>query len=60
MTNRERLERVLRDLDRIARDEAISPTPYSHLRTALFEAQKATAFALDMAERDGIGRKVTA
>lgn len=53
MTNRERLERVLRDLDLISQDEAISPTPYSHLRSALFLAQQAKEFVLDMRERDG-------
>jgi hypothetical protein len=54
VTNRQRLQRALRDLDRVARDDAISPTPYSHLHTAIHEAQKAAAFALDMQERDGL------
>jgi hypothetical protein len=54
MTNRARLQRVMRDLQRVAADEAISPTPYSLLREALFSTQEAAQFALDMRERDGV------
>lgn len=57
MTNRERLKRALRDLEQVSRDEAISPTPYMHLRTACREAESAGQFALDMAERDGLARQ---
>lgn len=54
MTNRERLQRALRDLEKVAADEAISPTPYSHLLTAATEVRIAGAFVLDMRERDGV------
>lgn len=56
MTNRERLERAQRDLDRVAMDEAISPTPYSHLRTAIFLLDDAKKFVLDMNERDRMSK----
>lgn len=54
MTNRKRLQRALRDLERVAQDESISPTPYEHLLTAATEARKAGQFVLDVNERDGM------
>lgn len=54
MTKRDRLARVMGDLDKIMQEPGISPTPYSHLRTALFECQKAGQFVLDVNEQDGV------
>jgi hypothetical protein len=54
MTNRERLEEIIRTLDEIATDEAISPTPYGYLTQATFKLREASRFALDVRERDAI------
>lgn len=54
MTNREKLEEIIRAIDAIADDDAISPTPYDYLMQATFKLREASRFALDMLERDGL------
>jgi hypothetical protein len=54
MTNRERLQRAWRDIQIVSSDEAISPTPYSHLLGAIADLEAASQFVLDMNERDGV------
>ncbi len=55
MTNRERLTQIVEELESVKREEAISPTPYSHLDHAAQEIRRAMQFVLSIEERDHIG-----
>ena len=61
MKARERLQRVLRDIEKLQSDPAISPTPFSHLDTAAHAVREAGRFALDSGELYGsmIAEEVT-
>ena len=52
MTNRERLERVVKDIGIVKDDPSISPTPFEYLLDAEHAVTQAWRFALDMEERD--------
>lgn len=51
-TNRQTLYRIVREIQGVADDEAISPTPYDHLYQAIASLNRAAEFVLDMNERD--------
>lgn len=52
MTNRERLERVIKDIGIIKDDPTISPTPFEYLLDAEHAITQAWLFALDTEEHD--------
>lgn len=54
MTNRQRIERAITDIEKVASNEAISPTPFEYLYDAARELSSAARFALDAGERDGM------
>ncbi len=53
-TSRERLYRIVREIQAIADDDVISPTPYDDLYRAISALNDAARFALDAAEQDGM------
>jgi hypothetical protein len=53
-SNRDRLRRILTELEEIGGDEVISPTPFEFLMEAQAAIINAMRFVLDVNERDGV------
>jgi len=53
-SNRDRLRRIRDEIEEIAANEAISPTPFGYLVETQELITKAMQFALDTKERDGL------
>ena len=57
MTNRERILRAIRDIERVQTNIVIGPTPYVHLQHAVAGLLEAARFALDESEQDVVRRE---